>query len=166
MIALYTGSHIILLTSLKQLAFVHILVGFVAVAVTIFFRTAGPWKGIKTRAEIRHDLSWRISVRVFIAGFHALCNVCTLCRVPGLTRNVDKNFMHAATVVWIIVNSFGLLVLLFLYNLAPDALNLKSVLLRDPAMFYGAVGLVLAMGPIHYMFFYFQVGKPLLFLVG
>ena len=75
--------------------------------------------------------------------------------------------MHAATVVWIFVNSFGLLVLLFLYNLAPDALNLKSVLLRDPAVFYGAVGLVLAMGPIHYTLFYFQVRKPLLlFLVG
>ena len=80
--------------------------------------------------------------------------------MQGLTRNLDKNFMLATVHVWTMFNCFTLLGLVVLYNVAPNWLNidnLDNVLLRDPAVFYGAVGLVLAMGPIHYTLFYFQV---------
>ena len=89
--------------------------------------------------------------------------------MQGLTRNLDKNFMLAAAHVWLMFNCFTLLGLVILYNVAPNWLNtdnLDNILLRDPMVFYGAVGLVLAMGPIHYTLFYFQVGEPLLFLAG
>ena len=53
-----------------------------------------------------------------------------------------------------------ILVLTILYILAPGWLNVNNFLLRDTAVFYGAVGLVLAMGPIHFTLFYYQVQEP------
>ena len=80
--------------------------------------------------------------------------------MQGLTRNLDKHFMLAAMIVWMMINCFTLLGLTVLYILVPGWLNFNNFLLRDPVVFYGVVGLVLAMGPIHCTLFYFQVQEP------
>ena len=70
--------------------------------------------------------------------------------------------MLSALLVWTMINCFTILGLTVLYIMAPGWLNIDNFLLRDPSVFYGAVGLVLAMGPVHLTLFYYQVQKPFL----
>ena len=71
---------------------------------------------------------------------------------------VVNRFIRPTSIVWFVLNCSSLVILVVLYNVAREALNFNKTVLKDhPAWFYGAVGLVLAMAPVHYGLLHYQV---------
>ena len=73
---------------------------------------------------------------------------------------MDKLLMRPTAIVWLVLNCSSLVILVVLYNVARDELNFNKTVFKDPAYFYGAVGLVLAMAPVHYALLHYQVEYP------
>ena len=141
-----TGSLIIILTSAKEWAFLHIGVGSLSVAVVVFIIASRDLPDSNT------------ALRMFKAGCHGVGDICTLGKDPDIPRNRANRLIRPTSIVWLVINCSSLVILVVLYNVAREELNFNNTVFQDhPAWFYGAVGLVLAMAPVHYGLLHYQV---------
>ena len=94
---------------------------------------------------------------LFAAGFHGVADICTLGKIPLFPRNRANHLIRPTAIVWLVLNCSSLVILVVLYNVAREELNFNNTAFKEPAWFYGAVGLVLAMAPVHYGLLHYQV---------
>ena len=140
-----TGSLIIILISAKEWAFLHIGVGSLTVAVVVFIIGSRDLPASNTA-------KW-----VFKGGYHAVAEICTLGKAPDIPRKFANRLIRPTSIVWLVLNCSSLVILMVLYNVAREELNFNKTVFEDAAYFYGAVGLVLAMAPVHYGLLHYQV---------
>ena len=94
-----------------------------------------------------------------VAAFHGVAEICTIGKNPATPRNVANLLIRPTSIVWLVINCSTLVILVVLYNVANEDLNLNfnNSVFKDHAWFYGAVGLVLGTAPVHYALLHYQV---------
>ena len=86
-----------------------------------------------------------------------MAEICTLVKAPDIPRKFANRLIRPTAIVWLVLNCSSLVILVVLYNVAKEELNFNETVFKEPAWFYGAVGLVLAMAPVHYALLHYQV---------
>ena len=96
-----TGSLIIILTSAKEWAFLHIGVGSLTVAVVVF---------IIASRDLQGPGYIKAAGGMFAAGYHAVAEVCTLGKVPLLPRNKANRLIRPTSIGWLVLNCSSLVI--------------------------------------------------------
>ena len=138
---------------LKEFAFLPLAVGCSAVFLAILLQSEGKKGGDEKLDVVK--MMW--IDRMFSSLFHSFGSIAVVAKNPRLDRDRDKVFIHSTALVWLTVDSISLLVVVGLYEGGAWLPHWPDTRIITLDIFHPLVGVVLAMGPIHYGLLCYQV---------